>query len=254
LDALERIHRGIGFGGDRPDRAYQCDCQVGDHGQGRAVFDRAHSGLAACNLAVLLATQTDPRPRRRPATGTCRPPTPATPAHPDRPPNFDGARRWYQQAAEVGHAYAAYNLGALFARLGDVEASWAWRQVLDTAPGNDEFPAAAAAFALAALAAWAGDLKFAREYLAVAGEHGATTALVCASAVSPDTVERVEGMSRLRELVEDTDAMNFQSIAAYGAGDREEASMYWTRSSELGDAVAPLLVHLTTDPSKPPSD
>jgi hypothetical protein len=62
---------------------------------------------------------------------------------------------------------------------------------------------------------------------------------------------RDNARQRLRELDQDTDALNFLGIADSAAGDLHEAKNHWWRSSELGDPVAPLLLHLVTQPLSP---
>ena len=88
-----------------------------DPGQARRWYEKAaeagHAD-AMINLGALLETAT----RARPAAGMRRPPRPATPAPcstwgccSDSDPGQ--ARRWYEKAAEAGHAGAMINLGLL---------------------------------------------------------------------------------------------------------------------------------------------
>lgn len=73
------------------------------------------------------------------------------------------------------------------------------------------------------------------------------------AAFDPNPLVRANARRRLHDLAADTDALNFLGIASYIARAYDEARSYWTRSSDLGDTVAPLLLHLTAEPPPPAS-
>ena len=166
------------------------------------------------------------------------------------PPEVEQARGWYQKAAEAGHTSAKYFMGALCAAQGDADgASRAWHKVIEE-DQQDEL-VVAAALALAAVSALKADHPFARDLLELAGARGWTPAGTCTAAFDPNPLVRADARRRLQELADDTDALNFLGIASYIDGEYDETRSYWTRSSDLDDAVAPLLLHLTAEPQPP---
>jgi hypothetical protein len=166
------------------------------------------------------------------------------------PPELAGARRWLQKAAEAGHTGAVYNMGVLCAVQGDTDgAERAWHIVIEEHQENDLV--AAAALALAAVSALQADLQSAGELLNLASDSGSMSASICAAALDPDPLVRADGRRRLDDLAGDTDVLNFLGIAAYTDREYDQARSYWTRSSDLGDAVSPLLLRLAAAPSPP---
>jgi TPR repeat protein len=164
------------------------------------------------------------------------------------PPDLAEARRWYQKAADAGDPRAVYSLGALWAAQGDADnAARAWHVVIEERKENDLV--AGAAMALAALSALQGDLQSAHELLDLASDCGAVSGGACAAALDPDPLVRADGLRRLHDLTEDTNALNFLGISAYTDREIGQARSYWARASDLGDAAAPLLLHLTAEPS-----
>jgi len=141
-------------------------------------------------------------------------------------------------------------VGALCAALGDADgASRAWHTVIDR---DGQFDlVAAAAQALAAVSAWQADLQSARELLNLARTRGSTFAGRYAAVLDTDRLVRADAREQLHELPEDTDALNFLGIAAYIDGQYDQARSYWIDSSDLGDVVSQLLLHLTADGSPP---
>jgi TPR repeat protein len=163
------------------------------------------------------------------------------------PPELDQARAWYQKAAEAGDTSAVYFMGALCAARGDADgASRAWHMVIEQ-DQEDEL-VVAAALALAAISALKADYQFARDLLEIVGAREWTPASTLTAAFDPDPLVRADARRRLHDLAEDTDALNFLGIASYIDREYDEARSYWTRSSDLDDAVAPLLLHLTAKP------
>ncbi len=183
----------------------------------------AGDAIAMRNLGVLLADQLDP-------------------------PELAEARTWYQKAAEAGDTSAVYYLGELYAAQGDADgASRAWHRVIKTHQENDLV--IVAALNLAAISALRGDPQSALELFDLAYKRGSISAVTYAAAFDPNALVRADGRQRLRDLAGDTDALNFLGIAAYTDREYDEARSYWTRSNDLGDGVAPLLLHLTANSS-----
>jgi TPR repeat protein len=166
------------------------------------------------------------------------------------PPELDQARGWYQKAAEAGQTDAAYFLGVLYAAQGDADgASHAWRKVIEENQQDDLV--ISAALALAAVSALKAEYHFAQELLEIAGTRGWTSAGTCVAAFDPNSGVRADARRHLHDLAGDTDALNFLGIASYIDREYDQARSYWTRSSDLHDKVAPLLLHLTAKPQPP---
>jgi TPR repeat protein len=168
------------------------------------------------------------------------------------PPDLNGARTWYQRAADAGDTDAITWAADVSARMGDAEgARAAWQRGVDSdVPGVDAAAVAGAALALAALDALAGNTDRSVELLDLAGRHGADTAAACSAALSPDPGIRDAALLTLARLPDDSDALNFLGIASHRAGKPTEARHYWVASAQLGDSVAPLL--LFTDAGQSP--
>jgi TPR repeat protein len=166
------------------------------------------------------------------------------------PPELEKARGWYQKAADAGHAGAEYFMGVLCAARGDADgASRAWLRVIEEDREDDLV--VAASLGLAAISALKADYQFARELLEVAGARGWTSAGTYVAAFDPNPLVRTDARRRMHDPAGDTDALNFLGIACYIDREYDEARSYWTSSSNLGDAVAPLLLHLTAEPQPP---
>jgi hypothetical protein len=160
------------------------------------------------------------------------------------PPDLEGARTWYEKAADLGDDYGALGLGNLLAQMGDRHAAvTAWQQAV-TAAGKPQ-ATGSAALNLAATATLEGRLKQAREMLEIAEMCGFTIARLCAATLAPEEASQENAKRQLTNESSNTDALNFLGLAAYRAGDRETATMHWRRSSSSGDTVAPLLLSLS---------
>lgn len=161
------------------------------------------------------------------------------------PPNLAVAQHWYEQAAQAGDPDGWYGLGTVLARLGDrAGVEQAWRCLIETV-SVDAQTAAAAALGLAALAGLDGLPTMAVPLLQVATMCGSALAAPCAGSLSADAANRQRALQQLAEQQAQTPALNFLGVAAYHAGARSEAILYWRRSDSHGDTVAPLLLHLT---------
>ena len=120
------------------------------------------------------------------------------------PPDMEGARGWFQQAAEAGNADAMVTLSPVLA----VE----------------------------------GDLKGSRVLLQRAGDAGMPGAGDYASALDDDRAVRDAAYVKLKGLDDDTNAWNFLGVAALRVGARDEARASWMKSRDAGDGAAPLLL------------
>jgi TPR repeat protein len=160
------------------------------------------------------------------------------------PPDLEGARGWYEKAADLGNTDGALGLGNLFALKNDRDAAaTAWQQAV-TLAGTPQ-STGSAALNLAALETLEGHLEQARELLGIAAECGFSVARFCASTLAADGTFQESAYAQLENESDDTDALNFIGLAAYRAGDRKMAVTYWTRSSNSGDTVGPLLLSLS---------
>ena len=102
---------------------------------------------------------------------------------------------------------------------------------------------------LATLDALTGDTAGARSLLSQAAERGSSAASDYAATLDPNPQIQQDASHRLQARADedDTDALNFLGLAAYAAGRLNDARQFWTTSTDLGDFVAPLLLHLTGD-------
>jgi TPR repeat protein len=150
------------------------------------------------------------------------------------------ARTWYEQAAAAGHTGAMVNLGGLLAGLEppdlDETHHW-WKKGAD---GGDT----AAMVNLSPVLAVEGDLDGAQVLLRNAADGGRPAAGDYASTLDDDPAVRDAARATLRGLEGDTDALNFLGVAAFRAGDHDEARASWMRSLSAGDVVAPLLLRI----------
>ena len=144
-------------------------------------------------------------------------------------------------------AIALVNKGAVSARQGDIAATLpAWERALELSRGAADETLTVVAISLATLAAFDGGLDRAGQLLKLAEENGLEHAEAYATALSTDFDKRQVAVGSLKEALEDSDALNFLGIAAIADGQRDAARDYWSRSAELGDAVAPLLLAVTS--------
>jgi hypothetical protein len=174
------------------------------------------------------------------------------------PPDLGQARRWYEQAATAGDTDAMNSLGELLAgRMDPPEldgARSAWQAVINAGAGHGNGEAVGwAALALALLDALAGDAPHATELLNLAEHYGVPSANVYKESLSPDPSIRAAALQNLENRPKDSDGLNFLGIASYRAGEPATAKNYWLRSLKLDDVYAPLLLHITRNPSLPGS-
>ena len=154
------------------------------------------------------------------------------------PPDLGGARHWWEQAAQAGRADAMVGLGLLHAGQDppDLDGARDWWQRAADAGDAD------AMIAVAAIQAAEGDVDSARALLLKAVEAGRSAARDYASVLDGDRAVREAAGARLKDLQDDTDALNFLGIAALRTGSPDRASVLWTRSADAGDATARVLL------------
>lgn len=169
------------------------------------------------------------------------------------PPDRTAARTWYEQAANAGDTDAMFNLGALLAGQDPPDpdgARAAWQKIVDSgARGAAGFALTGAALSLAALEALAGNDVRSMELLELAGHQGAASAATYRATLNQNPRIRNAALLDLSALPGDSDALNFLGIASHSAGDLTQARQYWVTSTQLNDSVAPLLLHLTKEPT-----
>jgi TPR repeat protein len=153
-------------------------------------------------------------------------------------PDLDGAQYWCEQAAQAGRADAMVGLGLLRAAQDppdrDGARGW-WQQAADA--GDPD-----AMIGVATIQAAEGDVDSARTMLLRAVDAGRSAAHDYAPVLDGNDAVRDAAVARLRDLGDDTDALNFLGIAALRAGSPDQARVLWTRSADTGDGVAPLLL------------
>ncbi|MDN4646317.1 bifunctional trypsin-like peptidase domain-containing/SEL1-like repeat protein [Arthrobacter sp. PsM3] len=166
------------------------------------------------------------------------------------PPDNAGSRYWLEKAADAGNTAAMNLVATALARVGDAGGARAlWERITaESALHTPDTDLKQAALSLAALDAFDGNCDGSIEFLDLAGTHGAPSASTYAATLSSVQDIRDAALLRLSGLPEDSDALNFLGIDRYLSGERAQARQYWARSSQLGDTVAPLLLHLIDNP------